>query len=75
MRLMRSLAGLGFAGLFAGIGLLLPTQDIHAQGITTAAVTGQVTDDQGAPLENLVVQVTNPNAGMPGSLAAFRLPE
>src|SRR5687768_67944 len=64
MRLKRSFAGLGIAGLVAVFGLLFSQAEAHAQGITTAAVTGQVTDDQGAPIENLIVQVTNVSTGV-----------
>jgi hypothetical protein len=64
MRLKRSFAGLGIAGLIAVFGLLLLTTEIHAQGITTAAVAGRVTDDQGAPIENIIVQVTNASTGV-----------
>ena len=64
MRLKRSFACLGISGLVAGIGLLFLAQNVHAQGITTAAVTGRVTDAQGAPIENLIVQVTNGATGV-----------
>ena len=64
MRLKRSFAGLGISGLVAVVGLLAMTTEIHGQGITTAAVTGQVTDAQGAPIENIIVQVTNQSTGI-----------
>lgn len=64
MRLKRSTAGLGIVGLAAVLGLLSPAAEVLAQGITTAAVTGRVTDSQGAPLENLIVQVTNQSTGI-----------
>lgn len=64
MRLNRSL-GLGAAGALAVIGLLLPAAKVHAQGITTAAVTGTVTDAAaGTPIENIIVQVTNQATGV-----------
>ncbi|HET6617619.1 MAG TPA: carboxypeptidase regulatory-like domain-containing protein, partial [Gemmatimonadota bacterium] len=64
MRLERAFAGLGTAGLVVLLGLLLPTAEIHAQGVTTAAVTGRVIDAQGAPIENIIVQVTNNSTGV-----------
>jgi hypothetical protein len=64
MRLKHSFAGLGISGLVAVVGLLMAAAEIQAQGITTAAVAGQVTDDQGAPIENIIVQVTNQSTGI-----------
>ncbi len=36
---------------------------LSAQGVTTAAVTGQVTDEQGQPLAGIQIVVTNTSTG------------
>lgn len=40
------------------------TDPVFAQGVTTAAVSGQVTDADGAPVPNLSVAVTNESTGI-----------
>jgi outer membrane receptor protein involved in Fe transport len=41
----------------------VPGADAHAQGATTGAITGLVTDGAGRPLENAQVQVVNRSTG------------
>lgn len=64
MRHNRSFTALGITGLVVALGLLSPAAEILAQGVTTAAVTGRVTDDQGAPIENIIVRVSNEATGI-----------
>jgi hypothetical protein len=64
MRLKHSFAGLGISGLVAVVGLLAAAAEIQAQGITTAAVAGRVTDAQGAPIENIIITIMNQPTGI-----------
>ena len=64
MRLKRLFAGLGTAGLVAAVGLLFQAAEIQAQGITTAAVAGQVIDATNAPIENIIITVMNQPTGI-----------
>jgi len=64
MRLKRSLAGMGITGLVVVLGLLTSAAETFAQGVTTAAVTGRVTDIQNSPIENIIIQVTNQSTGI-----------
>ena len=46
-----------YIGLLLLAAFVLTTESVHAQGLTTGAVTGTVTDAQGAPLAGAQVQV------------------
>lgn len=61
-----SRARLSFAALVAVLSLC-PTRLIEAQGTTTGALTGVVTNDQGQPIEGAVVRVTNRETGVSSS--------
>src|SRR5438552_19030413 len=52
---------------------------VGAQGVTTAAITGRLTDRQGQPLVDVVVEVVNPSTAYasttrPRPTAPFLLP-
>jgi len=47
----------------AGLLLALGAGALHAQGVTTAAVTGTVTQESGAPIEGAVITLTNRSTG------------
>lgn len=56
------------AGCAAALTLLsVPASSIAAQGITTGAITGVITSDQGQPIEGAVVRVTNRSTGVTSS--------
>jgi hypothetical protein len=55
-----------FSWLLAGLTALLfalPLSEANAQGLTTGAITGTVTDAQGAPLAGAQVQIINRSTG------------
>ena len=53
--------------LFGGIAVLallaIPVTSIHAQGVTTGAITGTVTDASGQPVESAQIQLRNTLTG------------
>jgi outer membrane receptor for ferrienterochelin and colicin len=52
-------------GLLAAFALLaIPTAMVHAQGVTTGAITGTVTDATGAVIEAAQVQIRNTATGL-----------
>jgi hypothetical protein len=55
--------GAALAAFVALAALLVPASPLAAQGVTTAAVSGCVTDEQGNPIENITVTVTNESTG------------
>jgi outer membrane receptor for ferrienterochelin and colicin len=56
-RLTRFIAALGF------VSAAMMGTDLHAQGVTTGAVTGFVTDASGNPLEAVQISITNRTTG------------
>lgn len=64
MNLRRTLYCVTLTGLTLLATLVLSAAPAAAQGVTTAAVAGRVTDTQGAPLENITVTVTNTGTGI-----------
>jgi hypothetical protein len=50
-------------GCLAVCAALWPIGRVHAQGVTTGAVTGTITDAQGAPLAGAQVQIINRSTG------------
>lgn len=58
-----SRARLSFAALVA-VFSLFAVRSMAAQGITTGAITGVITSDQGQPIEGAVVRVTNRETGV-----------
>lgn len=63
MHIRRMLRGVAVAG-FGLLATVLGAADLAAQGVTTAAVSGRVTDNQNQPLENVTVTVTNEGTGI-----------
>jgi len=61
-----SRARLSFAALVAVLSLFA-VRSTAAQGITTGAITGVITSDQGQPIEGAVVRVTNRETGVTSS--------
>lgn len=67
---LRMFAGAAFVALVALAALLLPSAPLAAQGVTTAAIGGTVTDTEGNPIENITVTVTqNATGRINGSLS------
>jgi len=58
-----SRARLSFA-LFAAVFSVCAARSTAAQGITTGAISGVITSDQGPPVEGAVVRVTNRSTGV-----------
>jgi outer membrane receptor protein involved in Fe transport len=58
-----SRARLSFAVIAAALSLFA-TQSVSAQGLTTGAITGVVTSDQGQPVEGATIRVTNRSSGV-----------
>jgi hypothetical protein len=56
---LRAIAALGVA---VALGVLAPSM-VNAQGVTTGAITGLVTDESGIGVENAQIQVTNRATG------------
>ena len=56
---LRAIAALGVAAALAA----LSPSSLAAQGVTTGAVTGVVTDESGQGVENAQIQVTNRATG------------
>jgi hypothetical protein len=50
-------------GVLATVALLLPTRAATAQGVTSAAVAGRVTDETGAPVPSAVLTLVNGSTG------------
>ena len=44
-------------------GIVIPSSAASAQGVTSGAITGVVTDEAGAPIESAQIQVTNTSTG------------
>ncbi|MFN2420748.1 MAG: carboxypeptidase regulatory-like domain-containing protein [Gemmatimonadota bacterium] len=61
---LRMFAGAAFVALVALAPLLLPAAPLAAQGVTTAAIGGTVTDPEGNPIENITVAATNNSTGI-----------
>ena len=49
------------------LGVIGASADLHAQGVTTGAVAGTVTDETGKPVEGAIVKVVNRNSGFSAS--------
>ena len=64
MRPLRTLVGATLMAFVALAAFLLQAAPAAAQGLTTAAVSGTVTDSDGAPAENVTVTVTNNSTGI-----------
>jgi len=60
---MRWIVGSGRALVAAAVFTLLFMGEAPAQGVTTGAITGKVTDPQGQPVAEAAVQVTNRGSG------------
>jgi hypothetical protein len=54
---------LALAASIALVGMLVRPADAGAQGITTGAIGGTVTDSAGAPIAGATIRVTNPSTG------------
>jgi outer membrane receptor protein involved in Fe transport len=61
--------GLLFAASLAALVLLVTSSPVAAQGVTTGAVNGVVTSEQGVPVESAQIQVTNLNTGFVATVA------
>lgn len=57
------LSAVALVGLGTATALLLSAIPTAAQGVTTAAVSGCTTDEEGSPVGGLIVQVTNESTG------------
>lgn len=57
-----SLTLAALAALVMG-GIVVPSSIASAQGVTSGAITGVVTDETGAPIESVQIQVTNTATG------------
>ena len=60
---MRWIVGMRRAIIGAAVVLVLAAGGALAQGVTTGAITGKVTDPQGQPVAEAAVQVTNRGTG------------
>lgn len=60
----RAFEGATLLIVVVGIPLLWHAAPATGQGVTTAAISGCVTDTDGTPLEGIVVQVTNESTGI-----------
>src|ERR1051326_9401959 len=60
---MRSIVGSSRAVLAAALLAMFPGGVLTAQGVTTGAIGGKVTDDKGQPVAEASVQVTNRGTG------------
>jgi hypothetical protein len=65
---MRWIVGSGRALVAAALFTILFAGNARAQGVTTGAITGKVTDPQGQPVVEAAVQVTNRGTGFTTSV-------
>ena len=69
---MRWIVGSRRAIVAAAVFSLLVAGSARAQGVTTGAITGKVTDPQGQPVAEAAVQVTNRSSGFKIGRASCR---